>query len=276
MAKRRFALIAVAMCSSALVPISNAAASAAQRVPASADAGYAVTGKHLNVVETWVTLPAPWHFARELGSISASVQLWTARKVIDLTVTACTDATCRPGGKPARRRYHTVLSVFNRESHALICSTAAAGRLRCQDTPPAFVRQRFAPRQVVNLSLVYTIPYLFVFAQAGEDYNYQVVGSVPAKPTLNFTSARIGVELGASPWSAPRLRAPVSAIGLMSFDRPTPPPYAAEIANLNNKAGGIAAPWWSHHVISTSPTSPYATAGRLWDQGYGLTVYLKR
>ena len=57
--------------------------------------------------------------------------------------------------------------------------------------------------------------------------------------TINFTQARIGVELGATPWAAPVLRTPASVTGLMSFDRPPPPPYFAEIVNLNGHSGGL-------------------------------------
>ncbi len=274
----RFVVLAAVVCIAAVLPMTGtAAAGSAGRVTVSADAGYQVTGSHLSVAGTWVKLPEPWQFSREIGTIGASVQLWTAKRVIDLTVTACTDATCRPGGKPARRFYHTVLSVYNRATHALICSSAAAGSLQCAGTDGAFARQRLAPGHVISLSLVYTVPWLWVFAQAGnQDDNYRIVSSAPSKPTVDFTAARICVELAASPWSVPLLRAPRSAVKLMSFDRPRPPPYAAEIANLNGNAGGIAAAWWRDHVMSTSPRTPYATAGRLWDQGYGLTVYLER
>jgi hypothetical protein len=54
-----------------------------------------------------------------------------------------------------------------------------------------------------------------------------------------------------------------------------PPPYYAEVDNLNGKAGGIAAPWWTHHRITTRPGAAGATVGSLWDDGYGFTVYLR-
>jgi hypothetical protein len=68
--------------------------------------------------------------------------------VLDLTVSACTDTTCRPGGKPVSLRYHLNLSVFNRSTHALICSTSATkASARCQDVPADWYSYRIAAGQ---------------------------------------------------------------------------------------------------------------------------------
>ena len=242
---------------------------------ASADAGYAVYGKHFSVVETWVTLPRASRFAREAGRIGASVQLWTAREVIDLRVSACTDATCRPGGRSGCHSYHAVLDVYNRRTHALICSTTAGGPRRCPAPIGSFSRTPIASGHNIGLSLVYPVPYDSVEVTAGNlGYTYWVPSSNTGKPLLNFTQARITAEFGSSPWARPGLDPPAARIAVMSFDRPTPPPYAAEIGTIAGKAAGIAAPWWGHHKMATSPYR--ATAGKLWDDGYGLSVYLTR
>lgn len=258
------------------IPAGSAAASVAAPSHASGDAGYAVSGQHLNVVETWVKLPDASRFARQLGRLAASVQLWTATQVIDLKLTACTDTTCKPGGKRVKLSYRPVLEVYDRTTGMLTCSTAASGTLRCPGTPSSFTRTRVAPGRKTTLSLVYTVPYAAVFASAGSpEYDYPVDTSGSGKPTRNFTQARIGVELGSSPWAAPVLRAPASVTTLMSFDRPAPPPYAAEIGNLSGHTGGLTSSWWTARAIATAPGSAHAFAGKLWDHGYGLTTYLK-
>lgn len=273
------ALIALtAVCLAPAASATAAAAATARTPPASGDAGYAADGARLSVVETWVKLPAPSQYARELGSLSASVQLWTSRQVFDLKVIACTDAACRPGGKPVKRFYHAVLDIYNRANRTLTCSTAVTGRLRCPGDIGSFSRARIAAGRTIMLDLVYTIPYDSVIVDAGsQDYFYFLPGASGAsgKPALDFTEARICAELGNTPWAAPDLHSPAKAMLLMSFDRPAPPPYEAEIGNLRNNGGGLVSPWWAHRRIGTDPRPPYAGAGPLWDDGYGISVYLR-
>jgi hypothetical protein len=242
----------------------------------SADAGYSVTGKHLGEVETWVTLPQPWRFARYAGRIGVSLQLWTSTEVIDLLVSACTDATCKRGGPAAHDWYHERFSVYDRATHELICSSAATGTLNCAGQGSSgFKSWKFRPGRTISPVLDYPLPYNQIMAAGGPWYYYLVPALPGNKPALNFTEARITAEFGLSPWAAPDLRAPPHALRVMSFDRPKPPPYAAEVANLNGNASGFVASWWSHHKLTTSPGHGYATASGLWDEGYGFTVYLK-
>jgi hypothetical protein len=267
-------LLALAGPASAAAP----AAHATRPTGTSADAGYAVSGKELTVAETWVTLPRPSRFAREAGTVAASVQLWTSGEVIDLRMAACTDKSCRAGGRPSTEYYRPVLDVYNRATRALICSSSGRGPASCdgQALGP-FGRARYRAGTNVALSLVYVIPYTSVMAQAGnQDYIYNLPVNPSSKPHLDFTEARIVAEFGASPWSRPDLRAPAAETAVMSFDRPAPPPYAAEIADFAGKAGGIAQSWWRHSRVTAHPGPGYATAGSLWDDGYGFTVYLKR
>jgi hypothetical protein len=268
-------------------PAGTAAASGRGSHLTSGDAVYAVTARRLGGVETWVTLPHASRLARDLGSLSATVQLWTARTVLDLKVVACTDASCRLGGRPVSRDYHLVFSVYDRKTRTLVCSTSAAGRLQCPGVPRSWNSARFAPGHTVELDLAYTIPYDFVFASvadqgngSGQNYNYPVTPNyVPAKPTRYFTEARIGVELGTSPWAGVPMRAPRAAVRLASFDRPPPPPYAVEVWPLTGFGGGIASSQWGHHAVRAtvagSPARPAAEPGTLWDDGYGFTVYLE-
>jgi hypothetical protein len=276
------AVLLLASSAPAMAGLGTPGAATAPRV-ISGDAGYAVTGKHLGTVETWVTLPRAARFARELGRVGVTLQLWTARTVLDLKVVACTDVTCRPGGRPATRYYRPVFSAYDRTTRALICSTAATGSLRCP-TARSWTRLRLAPGGILSFYLAYPIPYDEVLmgvseGASGDAIGYQVPATSSGAPGQDYAQARLGVELGASPWAAVPFRAPRAAVAIATFDRPVPPPYAAEVANLKGKAGGIAAPWWGHHEVrATAAGTAAKTAakpGSLWDDGYGFTVYLE-
>ncbi len=124
------------------------------------------------------------------------------------------------------------------------------------------------------IALTYDPPYRFAFASAnGYEYNYQV-------PSASvFGQARLGVEFGATPWSTVGYRAPKATVPLVTFDRPRPPPYAAEIVTANGSTGGISSWWTDHRVTMTRDGSPgkraEAAASRLSDGGYRFTVYLE-
>jgi hypothetical protein len=202
-----------------------------------------------------------------------SVQLWTSASVIDLTATACTDASCRAGGRPQEHRYRLQFAVYSRATGALVCSTSAGGSLRCPQVPPSWNRARIAPGRVAYLALTCPPPHTFVFASVN---NQQYLYLLSAGPV--FGQARIGVEFGATPWTHASFRAPHKAILVAKFDRPAPPPYAAEIATANGSGAGIAW-WWVHHQVrmtgGASGRRVEATTSGLWDHGYGFTVYLE-
>jgi hypothetical protein len=275
-------LLALGACVPALA--STGAPGAQARRAISGDAGYVVTGTRFRNAEISVRLPHASRVAPELGSVGVTIQFWTARTVLDLKVVACTDVHCRPGGRPVNRYYRPVFSVYNRKTRELICSTSATGPLRCPHAPRAWSRLRFAPGTTLAFSLVYPPLYGSVFVGVsdgprGGSYYYDVPADAAGTPTQDYSQARIGVELGASPWAAVRLKRPRSAMPLVSFDRPPPPPYEAEIVNIKRKAGGIAAPWWGHHEVRATATGSAAKTaakpGPLWDDGYGFTVYLE-
>ncbi len=271
------------------VAMGVSAGSSAANVPArhvsSGDAGYGVSGPRFDTVETWVKLPKASEFAAEIGFLAVSVQFWTSKTVLDLKAVACTDSSCRPGGKPVVKKYRLEFDVYSRKTGALVCTSSGTSAQRCPNVPSSFTKVRFAPGQTVMLYLAYRVPWDFVFVGAedtrtGESYNYPAApDSGPIRPTKYFRQGRVVVELGASPWAPPTIRAPRSAVRLVSFDRPLPPPYAAEIGTLSGLAGGFAQAWWHHHALSAAdPGSvPRTVAGptALWDSGYGFTVYLR-
>lgn len=256
-----------------MLPAGGAVASTGPAFASPEQAGYAVTGARFTVAETWVKLPDAARFAGEIGQLAVSVQLWTSASVIDLTATACTDASCRAGGAPQERRYRLELAVFSRATGALVCSTSAAGSLRCPQVPPAWNQARIAPGRVAALALSDPPPHTVLFASVNDQLYFYPLGT-----TTFFGQARIGVEFGPTPWAHASFRAPRKAIAVAQFDRPPPPPYAAEIATASGSAAGIAS-WWAHHqVLMTGGSSGRrleATTSGLWDDGYGFTVYLE-
>jgi hypothetical protein len=253
----------------------TAVASTGKTLTSPESTGYAVTGARFKAVETWVTLPDPAKFAREVGQISVSVQLITPKRLIDLTATACTDATCRAGGKPETHKYRLQLAVYRRATHALICSTSAPGALRC---PGAAVGKplntaRIAPGRRTEIDLVYPPPNdLLIAAVNGHGYLY------PVSTHSVFSQARIGLEFASTPWAHASFRAPAKAVAVASFGRPVPPPYFAEIVATKGSGGGIAF-WWAHHALrmkgGPSGQRLEAEPGALVDHGYGFTVYLE-
>jgi hypothetical protein len=251
----------------------TAVASTGKTLTSPESAGYAVTGARFKAVETWVTLPDPAKFAREVGQISVSVQLITPKRLIDLIATACTDATCRAGGKPVTHKYRLQLAVYNRVTHALICSTSAAGSLRCPQVPKSWNTARLPAGHVVELSLVYPPPHYLVFAAVNaHQYFYRV------STRSDFSQARIGAEFGSTPWARASFRAPRRAVAVATFGRPAPPPYAAEIVATKGSGGGITS-WWAHHSVRMTGGSSgkrlQAEPGALRDDGYEFTVYLE-
>ncbi|HUB38621.1 MAG TPA: hypothetical protein VMA72_07210 [Streptosporangiaceae bacterium] len=276
-------MLAFTLAGAAWMPTAAASTARSARTAAShslsSDAGYTVTGRHLNVVETWVTLPKPSRFAADAGLVGASVQLWSATSVIDLRVAACTDATCRAGGKPVNRGYHAVLDVFDRATHALECSTTGTGSHRCPPPIGSFSKQRIKPGANIMMWITYTIPYDAIMVGAGpSSYTYWLPTQPSSKPGIDFMKARIAAEFGTSPWASPNMKLRRSKVGVrvMSFDRPKPPPYAAEIGDIADHDAGIASRWWKHARNATHPGRAYAAASSLWDDGYGFSVYLKR
>jgi hypothetical protein len=273
MLMRRAVLLLASALLVLMVPAGSAVASTGPAYTSPGQAGYAVTGAHFTVAETWVRLPDAAQFSSEIGELRVSVQLWSSASVIDLTATACTDASCRAGGKPEERRYRLEFAVYSRATGALVCSTSAAGSLRCPQVPKAWNDARIAPGHVAALALSCPTPHNALFASVNDQLYFYPLGT-----STVFGQARIGAEFGATPWTPASFRAPRKAIAAARFDRPPPPPYAAEIGTASGSAAGIAS-WWAHHQVRMTGGSSgrrlEATASALWDDGYGFTVYLE-
>ena len=163
-------------------------------------------------VNAW--LPDASRFSREIGRLGFSLEMLTPALVIDLSVYACTDSTCRPGGRPVTNRYRLAFKIYQRSTHAAdllhreLDLPGSASRLEQRQAcagPPA------------GLSLFYDHRNGALFAAAGR-YAYN---NYPANAGMVVNQARIGVELGSTPWSAVPFRAPAreSAPGLVRGSR---------------------------------------------------------
>jgi hypothetical protein len=237
-------------------------------------AGYSVTGRNFREVEVNVQLPSAGRFAASLGRLTLSVQLWSENLVIDAGVTACTDSSCQPGGAPRSRLYRPVVTVFSRATRAVLCSTMNSS---CPGVPASFNRERFRPGHRASMS---------IFFDNDADYLVSTVGSqaysgyVPPSG-IRFTQARIGAELGATPWTTITYRTPSREQLLATFGVPVGPPYEAEFALQDRAAGCVASPRYAHHQVlmtrsGSSATWVRARPGGLSNLGCNFGVYLRR
>ena len=238
------------------------------------DAGFAATWTHFNVAQTYVRLPKAARFAREVGRLSVSVQLWTSRQVFDLTATACTDASCQAGGKPEARKYHLQLAVYSVKTGALVCSTRVTGKRRCPGVPRSWNRARLDPRRSAMLALVYPPPYTSLEASVNNaGYNY------PVNRRLVFHQARVVGEFGSGPLTKTQVRAPRSALPVLTLGIPPAPPFAAEVGVYGGPAGCFPdGPWAYHRVRTTARGSRGRTEARPGGLSYyrcNFTVYLE-
>jgi len=266
---KRIALLLAGTCAAVALAAGSAAASTGRVYYSPEQAGYAATGAHFKVVEVNVKLPDAGRFAREIGRLRLSVQLWTADTVVDLSVSACTDSSCRPGGSPVTRKYRLAFRVFSRSTGALICSTSNS---TCPRVPSSWNRARVAPSHTARLSLFYDHRTGFLDAQVNDhDYlNYS------PGPGIVFNQARIGAEFGATPWSTTPFRAPAVETRLATFGVPA---NEAEIVTYSGHASGLIS-WWAHHRVkmTSDGTSAKAVEARphgLSNFGRDFSVYLE-
>ncbi len=235
-------------------------------------AGYVATGARFRLVEVNAWLPHAARFSRQIGRLGFSLQMRTPKLVMDLSVYACTDITCQPGGRPVTRSYRLAFKVYNASTHAVICSTAAR---TCPQVPSSWNRARFAPGHRISLLLTYDRQFGYAGAGAGgQSYQSYAPGT-----GLDVNQVRIGVELGGTPWTTVKFHAPSAETRLASLGVPTPPPYEAEIVTYSGH-GSCLDSWWAHHKLDmtgdgTSGTPIEARPGGLSNYGCNFGVYLK-
>jgi hypothetical protein len=274
---RRSLLVLVAAI--AAVPLAAGSADAAgtgASYNSPAQAGYAATGAHFIYAGAHITLPNASRFARELGTVQFGVQLWNGSTVIDVGAVACTDSTCKPGGKPEVRDYHPVLRVFSRKTGALICS-AAHGNCGSPSSS-GWAHASFRPGTSIDITVSYPRPFTgMVDGQVGSaDYI-----AWPISPGVTFSQARIAATFGPTPFVAAPFRAPARAMRLATFFEPPGPPYEAELANSAGTSACLGKPpvFTRHYLRLTKDggaTHVRATAGALsGGDGCNFSVYLE-
>jgi hypothetical protein len=258
----------------AVLPAATAMAGTGPAAYSREQAGYSVTGRAFKEVDVNVQLPNAGQFAASLGRLILSVQLWSKNLVIDAGVTVCTDPSCQPGGKPRARLYRPVVTVFSRSARTVVCSTMNSS---CPAVPASFNRERFRPGHRASM-------YIF-YDRAGDDVQSgvgsQIYGGYLPPNGTTFTQARIGAELGGTPWSTIAYRIPARQRLLATFGVPAGPPYEAEFALQNGSAGCVASPRYAHHQVlmtrsGSSATWVRARPGGLSNLGCNFGVYLRR
>jgi hypothetical protein len=251
----------------------SAAASTGPAFYAPDQAGYSATGAYFSEVEVNAWLPDASRFSRELGRLGFSLEMLTPARVMDLSVYACTDASCKPGGRPVTNRYRLAFKVYNRSTHALICSTAATS---CPGVPRSWNNARLSPGRQAGLVLFYDPGNGDVEAGAGDQL---YIGYAPGQGLL-INQARIGVELGSTPWSAVPFRAPGRETRLASFGVPAGPPYEAEFATYKEHTSCLNS-WWTRHQLEMTSSGGSGPAVEARPQGLSnlgcdFGVYLER
>lgn len=247
-----------------------------------AQAGYAATAGNVSYVGAHITLPNASAFARELGTLEFGVELWNNSTVVDLGVVACTDNTCKPGGKPEGRYYWPVFRVFSKKTGKLICSAALRN---CPDSDPqGWGHTAFRPGTSLDITLSYSTLDAILFPEiatnkATIDYDTFALGSV------SFSQARIAAEFGATPFAPASFVAPARAIRLGTFFEPAGPPYEAELASENSHGTTIhssclVGSWFTRHTLlltkSGADTHVRARPGGLFgDNGCDFSVFLE-
>jgi hypothetical protein len=229
-------------------------------------AGYVATGARFQLVQSEVRLPNAANFATEVADFGVSVQLWTRYRVLVMGVSNSTTAG----------NYHAAVAIFNRRTHALICSTAASGAQRCPHTGSNWTNGSvsFPPGDNVMLDIVYD-------RATGRDNFF--VQDLTAMVALayhgyapgtgqNYRQARVGAEFAASPWGSFSYTPAIAETHLVSF--------------LNNDLGTYSghhssfASWWTRHkILATSNGSSTGTVEvrphNLYHFGANFGVYLQ-
>lgn len=241
-------------------------------------AGYAATGANFKVGEYRVTLPNPAKYAKILGRIGFSVQLWSAGQVDDLLVYACTDATCAAGGSGAASRYRLVFSVYNPTTHALVCTTTNNS---CPSVPAAWNSTHLTTGQVANLSLAYPATANSTLSAAVNQLTYSGYKPDTGGGVISFSQARLSTDFGASPWAAPSWRAPSARTELVSLGVPAGPPYEAELVTYSGSSGCLGASHWTIHKVEMTHSggsgSPVEiTPESLSNAGCDFSLYAER
>jgi hypothetical protein len=231
-------------------------------------AGYSATGNRFEVVDTTVKLPDPTQFAGTVTGFGLSVQLWSKTRVLVLGVS---NSTAAPGD------YSAAVAVYNRTTHALICSTASA-TARCPRVPTGWTSGKvsFPVGDTVELSIQYDrslgVDFFDVF-----DHNVGIIldygGYAPGTGKI-YSQARAGAEFSAvSPWDGSPFVAPDTETHLATFTNSLLETYSGHFSGFSSNR-------FTHHKIimtsnGTSVSLVEAKPHDLFNFGQNFGVYLE-
>jgi hypothetical protein len=275
---RRIAVAGAVVATAVALMAGTAEAGTGSNYYAPAQAGYAATVGNLTYVGAHVTLPNASAFARELGTLDFGVGLWSGSTVVDLGVVACTDNTCKPGGKPQGRYYWPVFRIYSKKTGKLICSAALGN---CPSSfPDHWAHTAFRPGTSLDITLSYSPAAGALFPEIATnktDINYDTfaLGS-----GASFGQVRIAAEFGATPLAPAPFNAPPKAVKLGTFFEPPGPPYEAELATYNGRSACLGASWFTRHalLLTKSGTGTHVRArpgGLSGTGGCDFSVYLE-
>ena len=244
-----------------------AAASTGPPVPSIEESGYQGADAQFRFVQATVFLRDPTQYSESLAGYGLSVQLWSAGRVIVLGVSA--------GTNPASS-YSPAVSVFDRVTHALVCSTAANPPQQCPGTPVSWANGSvffpFGRSVTENLfydqrSGIVTATVLDVTTGLASAATYHAgIGQ-------SFKVARIGAEVGFTPWDDSGYIAPPAVVTkLAAFSGATLTTYSGSHSNLRS--------WWVHSKLimtsdGTSAGNTRATSTDLGNGGSSFNVNLQ-
>jgi hypothetical protein len=229
-------------------------------------AGYVATGARFQYVQSTIRLPNAANFASEVAGFGVSAQLRTKFRVVVLGVSNSTTAG----------NYNAAVAVFNRTTHALICSTAASGAQQCPNVGSRWTdgSVSFAPGDDVTLAITYDRStgrdHFFVDDETtGVELFYS--GYAPGTGK-NYTQARVGAEFAASPWDTFTYTAPAAETHLVTFRDSFLVTYSGSQSTF--------ASWWTRHkILTTSDGSSTGTVEarphNLFNFGANFGVFLE-
>jgi hypothetical protein len=267
--RSRFVIALVSALGSLGVALALAAPAAAATGPpffSPEQAGYVATGARFQVVQSSVRLPNAANFASEVAGFGVSAQLWTKFRVVVVGVSNSTTAG----------NYNAAVAVFNRSTHALICSTAASGAQQCPSVGSRWTdgSVSFAPGDDMTLTIVYD-------RSAGRDHFFvddntsgvslSYGGYVPGTGK-NYTQARVGAEFAATPWGTFTYTPPATETHLVTFRDSVLVTYSGSQSTFSS--------WWTHHkILATSNGSSTGTVEvrphNLFNFGANFGVFLE-
>lgn len=243
-----------------------AAAAVGPRFFSPEQAGYVATGARFGIVESVPRLPNAANFAPELAGFGVSVQLWTRDRVVILGVSNSTTAG----------NYSAAVAVFNRTTHALICSTAASGAQKCPNVGARWTNGTvsFPPGHEVILRISYDRStgrdhFFVIDEETGTALTY---GGYRPGTGQNYTQARMGAEFADNPWGTFSYHTPGTETRLVTFRGSFLVTYSGSESSLIN--------WWTRHkVVATSNGSSAGTVRirphDLYNRGASFGIYLQ-